>query len=268
VPRAYTDAYYELSRDVASSLVDTLDGTGVDVLQTSIVDIATLSTNSRAAEVASIVSSSAADRVFLVLDTDRIPRRELRETEDLKGAMRLIRYLEQSGMRVLVAFSSSDLILWKAAGASDCATGKHWNLRRFSVSRWEPETEGTGQVSYWFEESLMAYLRHSDLDRVRAVGLLSPPSERNPYCTQIVNQMGAAPDSPWLALSWRQFLWWFADFETRCRIGGMDPDGLLAEAEDNWDRLEDHRVLMEERANNGEWLRAWRRAIREAFVPG
>jgi len=37
------------------------------------------------------------------------------------------------------------MILWKAAGATNCASGKYFNLRRFTLSRLdEPEENGGG----------------------------------------------------------------------------------------------------------------------------
>lgn len=46
---------------------------------------------------------------------------------------------------MLVGFASTDVVLWKAAGAKACATGKFANLRRFTTNRFnEPED--------WFAE--------------------------------------------------------------------------------------------------------------------
>jgi hypothetical protein len=48
------------------------------------------------------------------------------------------------------------MILWKAAGATNCATGKFFNLRRFTISRFEePDSSGGGQLGYWFEKALL-----------------------------------------------------------------------------------------------------------------
>jgi hypothetical protein len=110
----------------------------------------------------------------------------------------------------------------------------------------------------------MAYLRESDLLRVRDAGLLSKASQTNPYAQEILRQMQSAPGSAWLALSWRQYLHWFADFEGRFQGGKIVPDHVLKQAETTWDRLEAGDILMEERQNDGKWIRAWRRAILEA----
>jgi hypothetical protein len=82
--------------------------------------------------------------------------------------MKLIAALESSGQRVTVASCSSEMILWKAAGATNCATGKFFNLR-FTISRFEqPDSSGGGQLGYWFQEALLGFLRQSDLLRVNA----------------------------------------------------------------------------------------------------
>lgn len=268
VPRTYSDDYYEWSMQLANELKQRLSKVSVDVLMTVLVSIGELSGTTRAAEIASIVSRGTSDRIFLVLKSAVEPRRELKETEDLKGAMRLIRYLKNSGLRVLVGFSSSDIFLWKVAGAEDCASGKFFNLRRFTPSRWDIPAEGGGQLPYWFEESVMAYLRESDLDRIRKAEFLSEASARNPYGQKILEVLGqrdSDPDKAWLGLSWRQYMYWFADFEDRYRKGAIDPNTFLSDAENLWVKLDQSNILMEERQNDGSWLRCWRRAVIEAF---
>jgi hypothetical protein len=66
---------------------------------------------------------------------------------------------------------------------------------------------------------------------------------------------------PWLALSWRHYMWWFADFEDRFTRGEIDPRSLLQQAENNWLMLQDRDVLFEEPRNNGSWARPWRQAL-------
>ncbi|HUW12275.1 MAG TPA: hypothetical protein VM537_21295 [Anaerolineae bacterium] len=265
VPRVYSPEYYDLNRRIADSLVSAVEGEDVGVLQTVLARLETLSQPNVAAEVASVASRCTSDRVYLVLVSDIGPRREFRGTEDLKGAMRLINYLEAADIRVLVAYTSSDVILWKAAGASECATGKFFNLRRFTSSRWEPPPEGGGQLSYWMEESMMAFLRESDLIRVRHAGLLAPASLSNPYGTEILNSLDNSPGESWLALGWRQYMYWLCDFEKRLDSGTIVPEDALRNAEQVWDRLEAPNILMEERPNDGGWLRPWRRALAEAL---
>ena len=147
-----------------------------------------LSQPDKADEIASIISQTKAESIYLIFISNIVPRRELNNTEEIKGAMRLIAALENAGLSVIVGFSSTDLILWKVAGATACATGKFFNLRRFTSSRFEEPSEGGGQLPYWFEESLLAFLRESDVLRVRKAGLLSNASMTNPFGIDILNQ--------------------------------------------------------------------------------
>jgi hypothetical protein len=193
--------------------------------------------------------------IYLIFVTDLEPRRELSDAAELTGGMLLISLLEQSGLQVLVGFSSTDAILWKAAGATACATGKFFNLR----SRFEEPAGGGGQLPYWIEESLFAYLRETDVIRVRDEGLISETSMRNPFRQAIFEAIDAG--QPWLALSWRHYMWWFADFEGRIARGEADPRFLLQQAENNWLLLQDRDVLFEEPRNNGSWIRPWRQSL-------
>lgn len=265
VPPRCTDRYYSLNQRVAEITQERFTNTGIETIQTLIVSLADLTEEQRSAEIASIATSGTIDRIFLVFVSNTNPRRELSDTEEIIGALKLIRYLEQSGVRVLVGFSSNDLVLWKFAGAQDCASGKFFNLRRFTPSRFEPPPEGGGQVWYWFEESMMAYLRETDLDRIRRANLLSSASQTNPFSVKILDQIDNQPGVAWLGLSWRQYLYWFSDFEHRFSQGDIDANGFLTEVESVWDQLEEDGILMEERRNNGSWVRPWRRAILEAF---
>ena len=264
VPRVYSNEYYDLNRTITKNLQEQLSDGDIKVFQTLLVRLSDLS-KERAGEIASIISGGSANEVFLVLISDVEPRRELSETEEIKSAMKLINYLENSDIGILVGYSSSDLVLWKFAGASNCATGKFFNLRRFTPSRWDKPAEGGGQLPYWFEESMMAYLRESDLIRVRKANLISHSSISNPYGQEILYQKDSEPEKPWLGLSWRQYMYWFADFEYRLTKGEVIANNLLKNAESIWDQLESENILMEERQNDGNWLRSWRRAVLEAF---
>jgi hypothetical protein len=156
-------------------------------------------------------------------------------------------------------------LLWKAAGASDCASGKFFNLRRFTRERFEePTAAGGGQLPYWFEEALLAFLREQDLLLARKNNLLSEASLGNPFGPQILKLLDAAKSgdkkTPWLGVSWRQFLYWFADVQERIEKG-TSVDSLLSVADANWAKLERARVLFVERPNDGSWVRSWRNAL-------
>ncbi len=168
-----------------------------------------------------------------------------------------------------VGFCSSDILLWKTAGASTCASGKFFNLRRFTRQRFEePTAEGGGQLPYWFEEGLLSFLREGDILRVRKQDLFSEASKRNPFCLEILALIDEAQQThadlkPWLKLSWRQFLFWFADVETRLAGGEITSSDLLSAADANWKKLDKAKVFMEERDNDGTWIRDWLNVITE-----
>jgi len=263
LPNAFTDQCFSHLVDIGNRLSRCLEGTGILPIQTVVAHLPDLAAPDRALQVASIVTRTAAERVYLILVSPTEPRREFDDPEPLKGGMRLIRTLEDANLPVIVAFSSSDVLLWKFAGASACATGKYFNLRRFTKSRFDEPAEGGGQLPYWIEESLLAFLRESDLIRVRNHELMSPASDANPFGQQILSKLDETPGAPWLGLGWRQFMYWFADIEQRISAGAVDVEALLRTAETNWLRLEDAKVLMEEPRNDGRWLRPWRRALLE-----
>jgi hypothetical protein len=266
-PATLTNEYYEAMRVHADSLaeackkVEQANGTQMGVLQTLIVRLADLAVQNRSLEIASIASASKAQGIYLVMLSDVKPRDELRDVDQLKGAMRLINALEGAGLPVLVGCTSTDVILWKAAGATACATGKFANLRRFSPNRFSDQEDGGSQTAYWAEELLLAFLRQSDLERVKAFGIAA--STTNPFGKEILEQIAAAPSKAWVALGWRQYMHWFADFEARLSQGVVSPKDLVREAEKRWQTLEENDVFMEERMNDGTWLRSWLRAIVE-----
>lgn len=263
VPRVYDDAYYGTCVGAAVSLEAAVRSSGIQVLQTLIVNLSELAVPERAMRIASIISRTSAERVYLVLVSDVEPRRELKDGDELRGALTLIASLKTSGLRVLVGFCSSDMLLWKAAGADDVATGKFFNLRRFTRSRFDEPTQGGGQLAYWFEESLMAFIRESDVVRMRDAGLLGSASEKNPFCQEILAQFRDSPGTPWVKHSWRQFMYWFAECEAKLSARPAAAAELLQEAERAWLDLEESRILTEELRNDGSWLRHWRRALLE-----
>lgn len=264
VPKAFPDEFFLRLLENGNRLEAELRGAAVRPMQTVIVNIADLSSLPRVMTIASIVSRSRISECLLVLLGNVEPRRELADPEELKGAMQLIKTLESGGQPVTVAFSSSEMVLWKAAGATNCATGKFFNLRRFTISRFdEPNGSGGGQLGYWFEEALLAFLRQSDVLRVRDRELLSAASSDNPFRAPIMEAIPAK--AAWVALGWRQYLYWFADAEFRLQTGETTASDLVGIADNNWAEIERSRppLLMEERQNDGSWVRQWLRALFE-----
>lgn len=264
MPGTYPDDYFARMVTIGDQLFTRLMDSGIRTMQTAVVGMPELATPDRPMAIASILSRARTSHIYLVLVSRTEPRRELVEVEEIKGAMRLIAAMQSAGLEVTVGFSSSDVILWKAAGASHCATGKFFNLRRFTRTRFEePGGSGGGQLPYWFEESLMTFLRQSDLQRIIPMDLPNLDPSPNPFGVQILEQMATDPGRAWLALAWRQFMFWFADVENRLETGAITSAALLRNADSNWRTLDDSEFLMEERRNVGEWIRPWRRALAE-----
>lgn len=262
IPKTFPDEYFAQLVRSAAVLRQKLSGTAVTTMQTVVASLADLATPGRAMRIASVMSDAEADQCFVVFVGDTEPRRELSEPEELKGAMKLIAALESAGLRVLVGFCSSELLLWKAAGATSCATGKFFNLRRFTLSRFMEPSGGGGQLPYFFEEALLAFLRESDLVRIQQRGLLSPASTTNPFTQRIFEYI---PQSKaWVALGWRQFMYWFADIEERLHNRTTTSEDLVVQVDASWGSIQQKPpVIMEERENNGQWVRQWLRSLVE-----
>jgi hypothetical protein len=260
-PRNFDDEYFDLMLQVSSLLCDRVCPNGFDVYHTALVGTSELADYDRVMAIASIITRTQARGVYLILDSDIRPRLELSDPEELKGALKLINVIESNGIEVTVGFSSSDIILWKAAGASNCATGKFFNLRRFTPSRWDETEGGGGQLPYWFEENLLAFLRESDLIRVEKASLLSEVGINNPYTEDIFDSIEQG--MPWVGLSWRFYLYWFADIQDRINKGLVSPLKMVRNADNNWGIIDEKDVILEERTNDGGWIRQWMRALTE-----
>lgn len=264
IPRIYDNKYYEFIIRLAEDFQQNIAGINVEMLLTLVVNMSELANPGRPEEISSILTNHVFRRAFLVIDSDIRPRNELNDAEAMRGAVRLIRHLTRAGISIIVGYSSSDLPVWKAAGAQSCATGKFFNLRRFTKSRFKPPAEGGGQVWYWFEETMLAFLREGDLIRIRGEGLLPEAGNRNnPFEECILDRLDNKPGSPWLALSWRQYLWWFSNLEDHLSQGIINAHQLISRADNLWSTLKRRRIIMEEKENNGSWLPLWQKALRE-----
>jgi hypothetical protein len=262
IPNIYSNAYFDLLVRIHEILANDLTSSNIKTLQTLIVSTKELTAPDKPLEIASIVSRGFVRRVYLVLVTDVEPRRELDEGSQIAASMQLIRALEDAGIEVLVGFCSYDLVLWKAAGASSCATGKFFNLRRFTPSRFEDESGGGGQLPYWFEEGLFALLREPDVLRLRKIGV-SQATMLNPYTAEILDILDKGTGESWIAQGWRHYLHGVAELEYRLSIQHDDAAALLEQADNNWKVLDRAKFLMDERNNDGSWVRTWRQALNE-----
>jgi len=268
IPRTYSHEYIDFMSNVTRVLDEHISNLGIKVIQTLVVNMSDLADYSNAMSTASIITKKSPRQVYLVLQSNSYPRRELNEPEELKGAMALINILEENGNQVIVSHSSSDVVLWKEAGAYGVATGKYFNLRRFTPSRWDDREEGGGgQEAYWFEESLLAFLRASDVTRVERANLISKASTDNPFASEISACLQNG--NPWLSLSWKYYLSWFQDIEERLSKKSTESITILEQADRNWSVIEDpsKRIFLEERQNDGSWIRQWLRAISEYKTP-
>lgn len=266
IPSRWTPDYYSRCAESYTTLAQALKGSSVQPIMTLCVHLRELGDSNDALRIASIATSCNPAGCYLVIESELEPRREINEAESMASIMVLIAALEHAGCRVLVSHTSSDMLLFKAAGASHCSTGNHFNLRRFTRGRFQETEEGGRQIAYWFEHGLMAFLREADIARLRRDAdpdFLCVGESRNLFATQILEKFSNDPKKPWVGLGWRQFLAWFGATEER--ISDSDRVSLvsqwLREAEERWKVLDDNDVLFEEARNDGSWIRKWRQAL-------
>jgi len=268
LPRNFSDSYYDFSNQIYRQLAASLSGSSAVPYQTLVVDLADIGRADRAEQIASIALQADPMGIYLVIQAEVAQRLEFTDAESLRGLMLLINYLERAGIPVMVSHCSSDLVLWKAAGASACSTGKFFNLRRFSRSRFDDPQEGGGRLlAYWFEEGLLAFLRQGDLIRLtrnkpETIGI---GNSQNHFGEKFLASIAGNPEQACVALGWRQYLNWFILTESQLSTSGKEgTQSMLAVAETSWGDLEAENLhLMEERGNDGNWIRPWRIAMME-----
>ena len=267
--RGFVNAHYTLWVEVANALEELTRGEIVRPLATALVGLQDLGREHRHLEVASILTKYRGRGIYLVLWDETLPRRERSDSASLEAALRLIKLLADAGYDVTVAFTSTEMILWKAVGAQNVATGKFFNLRRFTSGRFEPDTEGGGRnLPYWLEPSLLAFLREADLRRFRRDFPLSSRHESNPFSQKILQGIDQADQRAWLADSWRQYLRWFAtteaDYEGTSAEGKLfNTAEMINTANEAWRGVRNAHLRFEEEANDGSWVRAWDIALGE-----
>lgn len=269
----WSDDYFAHAVENYNTLRARLSGSPQRALMTVIVSWDQLDNVADAMQIASVLTQyQAPDCIYLVIEAMVPPRQELADDTRLLALMALVSALEQAGSRVLVSHCSSEMILLKAAGASDCSTGSFFNLRRFTRSRFENDEEGGGrQIPYWFEQGVIAFLREADVRRILNEEdlreIIGTGSSGNTFATEILNIFEEARSHStrpvWQALSWRQYLAWFAAAEAD--LTGPDrilvAQAWLRQADEKWEQIEDNNVFLEERRNDGRWIRAWLQAL-------
>jgi hypothetical protein len=262
VPRLFTDAYYAFMVEVADEMKNHADGRGQETLLTAIVSLKELNNPARALSIASILSRSSCDRVYLMFLNEDVPARQpMNDEAGLPTAVHLVKLLAEV-MRIHVAFASHDLVLWKFAGATDISTGKYMNLRRFSPGRWKDEDSGGRQVAYWNEGPLLARLREADVAKLNRQGWFDDRTfESNPSGARILEIIRSGEKAAWLKLSWMQYLRWASNIESLWHGDAAAVETGLLAADHNWGLLSD--VLFQDRFNDGAHVRDWLNAIRE-----
>jgi hypothetical protein len=267
VPKKYDNRYFERCMRNYELLRERLSG--IRPIMTVCVSFNEFGDANDAYNLSSRLTQVEPDEAYIILTADVKPRRELSDRESIVGMLAFLRSLEEAHCETLVSHCSSELILLKAAGVSNVASGKYFNLRRFTAGRFKEDEESGGKnMPYWFEEGLLAFLRQEDIIRIRRArlrGILRQGESDNPYGRKIMDQVETSPASAWIGLGWRQYLTWFS--RTEARLSGDDASKevskILVKAEQNWKALRSANVVMQESTNDGSWIEPWQRAFAE-----
>lgn len=261
-PKIFSDDYYRLIASIADQTKPMATDTGLETLITAIVPMSELATPTRANAIASILSSSDCDRIYLMFLDDTPAKDQYSDSEALPTAVHLVRLLSDA-MRVQVAFCSHDAVLWKFSGATDISTGKFMNLRRYSPKRWSDEEAQGRQVSYWNEGPMLTLLREADVLLLDREGWFEGEKfASNPSSSEILEILRGSSGQPWQARSWRQYLRWFANIDAELETPKAALRYLeLADAK--WNEFSRKRLLFQDRFNDGNWVRLWLNACHE-----
>ncbi|WP_321852607.1 hypothetical protein [Burkholderia diffusa] len=265
LPRVYDDAYYSQIVDITNQLQPIALESKIEILLTAIVDLKTLADKNSPHRIATVLTRTKVARAYLIFSDDLKPRQQRTDHESLANAIKLIRLLEQAGTKVIIGFSGLDGILWKHAGATDLATGKFFNLRRFVPGRWDDAADGGKVVPYWTDDGLITWLREPDVQLLLNAKLIDRQvASHNPHSAEILQILDSKSGTPWVAIGWRQYLYWFQEIEQSI---GQDPSyalELLRSADRKWGEIEKSEIQLYDRLNTGEWIRPWINAIVEA----
>jgi hypothetical protein len=265
MPRTFSDEYYDTIVTVANYVAEKTGSSGCRSILTALVGLTDLGRNQRYLSVASILGKFRGHHVYLVLADNHPPRLERTDSGALEGAARLIRLLAKAGYEVTVGFTSSEMILWKSAGAHNVASGKFFNLRRFTLGRWDEEAKKGGKpMWYWFEPSMLAFLREADINRfINEPFPLSELHRENPYSQGMLKKLKDPAQERMLADSWRQFLFWVAQCDAVLGTDIEKGSQIVAGAASMWKEVQAKKLKFEEEKNTGEWIHPWGVVINE-----
>lgn len=261
IPKKYNEDYYKTIIEICNHAINENLNTDLEIIQSVIINYDELEIENSAEIIGSIITETKSKAVYLIINSNKKPREELAEADQICVVMKLIKYLKDAGLKVVVPFTSSDFLLWKYAGADICTTGKFFNLRRFSTTRFEDPIDGGGQISYWFEPNLLAYIRSADYIRLKR-NKFNFFENNNPFTEEIVNNIESKTEpKAWLGLSWKKYLFDYQYLNEMLK-NTDDIKKFIENVEINWGSI-DGDILMEEAKNNGKWIRQWRIAIME-----
>lgn len=259
LPKVFDDEYYSFFASVDKHARDSAPD-GISVLQTVIVEADRLVDESNVYKIASLVSAHRADGYYLIFLDPQQPRPASSDVESLVNQAKLIRALRSTGARVVVGHTFVDAILFGAAGASACATGKYLNVRNFEIKRFKPPRSGGGQKTYWFEESVLNLVAVEDMTSLAADGLLSEHTLYNRYIDEV--RTCITQNRPWLRLSWLQYLNWFSIRACSVTPNNGLADDLLLSARKTFEKVRDERIDLHDTVND-KFVRAFIRAFKD-----
>lgn len=259
--KSWKEDYYKLSVEIKDNLMNALKKINpmIKCLLTIVINVKDLTDEEKIMKTASIASATQSDGFYIVFINELAPRYEIRDKEDLKGMVRFIAELKHFDIPIIVSHTSSDMILFKYVGADHCATGKYFNLRRFSQSRFNDIDKGGNQLPYWFEPNLLGFLREADVLRLsRDVPYLIKDAKfNNIWSAAILNNFNLLEQESWIKFGWRQYLSIYSKLEN---VIDKEPDqaiNLLSKAQSNWELLNKQNIFMEEKTNDGSWIDSW-----------
>lgn len=265
--KSWKEDYYKLSVEIKDHLFTVLKKISPNkkCFLTIVINVNDLSDPEKIMKTATIVSSTNSDGFYVVFVNDLLPRREIKNTDDLLGMMKFISELKHTGKPIIVTHTASDMILYKYAGADHCATGKYFNLRRFSQSRFNETGEGGNQLPYWFEPNLLGFIRETDLVRIlkEKPEIITSVDFKNKWSSIILNNISLTQPTSWIKYGWRQYLSVFGQIEQKIDFDRNFTELLLHNARNNWSTLNSKNIFMDEKNNDGSWAESWLGVIQE-----
>lgn len=261
-----SDEYFQFVVDLADESKAIAAQDGMDCALTAIVPLDTLQDQRRAYELASILSSSRCDRIYLnLLVPDRLASREpSTDQAALATAVHLVRLLSRD-QRIHVACASHDVVLWLGSGATDVSTGKYMNVRRFTPSRWMDEQSQGRNIAYWSDDKLLTLIRDQEVLRLDREGWFQNRAfEENPAAAAVLAILRNAQGEAWLRLSWIQYMRWFSN--TAEAVSDADSAAAMLEAAyEAWREVQRAKILFVDPFNDGTHAIAWMNAFNEGM---